>query len=62
MWLLHWRAKKLEKTGFNTDLDWKSSRIHSQTKKVDGMAGREKNGVKVFFKDVYIVMWRILRK
>lgn len=29
-----------------TELNWKSSRIHLQTKKVGGMVGREDSGVK----------------
>lgn len=40
------KGKKLEKRGLKTELDWKSSRIHLQTKRVDGMAGREESGAK----------------
>lgn len=61
---LEGKGKKLEKRGLKTELDWKSSRIHLQTKKVHGTAGREESGVKdrLFLKDAYIVRRRILRK
>ena len=43
---LEGKEKKLEKRGLKTELDWKSSRIRMQTKKVGGMAGGEESGVK----------------
>lgn len=43
---LEGKGKKLEKKRLKTKLDWKSSRIHLQTKKVGGMIGREESGVK----------------
>lgn len=41
---LEGKGKKLEKRGLQTELDWKSSRIYLQTKKVGGMVGRVESG------------------
>lgn len=40
------REEVRKKKRLKTELDWKSSRIHLQTKKVGGMIGREESGVK----------------